>query len=229
MKCQPCWVDLSVCYYITWFNNKPSSVYGSSVLEMYFCSGHTPILGTTAVDVHLCKFTYTGFSWSDSLKGGREHWPRNIRIASKRARNSSSTISAPRFLAGYGSNRAVRGENHQELKSLLEVHSDTLLQKVEVGKAWEPGLGYVSSLSLVSWARLSRGERVWSNSHHHLVSNTPRISWCVNWVSDEWRHAVAFFGMLFRARGVITEDQPLQNTSQFMFTPTLSDALLLSM
>ena len=23
---------------------------------------------------------------------------------------------------------------------------------------------------------LLRGERVWSNSHHHLVSNTPRIS-----------------------------------------------------
>ena len=27
---------------------------------------------------------------------------------------------------------------------------------------------------------LLRGERVWSNSHHHLVSNTPRISWRVN-------------------------------------------------
>ena len=27
---------------------------------------------------------------------------------------------------------------------------------------------------------LTRGERVWSNSHHHLVSNTPRISWRVN-------------------------------------------------
>ena len=35
-------------------------------------------------------------------------------------------------------------------------------------------------------------ERVWSNSHHHLISNTPRISWCVIWVSDEWRRAVAF-------------------------------------
>ena len=27
---------------------------------------------------------------------------------------------------------------------------------------------------------LLRGERVWSNSLHQLVSNTPRISWCVN-------------------------------------------------
>ena len=27
---------------------------------------------------------------------------------------------------------------------------------------------------------LLRRERVWSNSHHHLVSNTPRISWRVN-------------------------------------------------
>ena len=67
---------------------------------------------------------------------------------------------------------------------------------------------------LVLQARLSRGERVWSNSCHHLISNMPRISWCVNWVSDKWRHAVPFFGMLFRERGVITEDLPLQNTSQ---------------
>ena len=75
----------------------------------------------------------------------------------------------------------------------------------------------------------SHAGRVWSNSHHHLVSNTPRISWRVNLVSDEWRRAVAFFGMLFRERGVITEHLPLQNASQFMFTPTSLDALLLSM
>ena len=31
---------------------------------------------------------------------------------------------------------------------------------------------------------LTQDERVWSISH---VSNTPRISWRVNWVSDEWR------------------------------------------
>ena len=68
-------------------------------------------------------------------------------------------------------------------------------------------------------------ERVWSISHHHLVSNTPRISWRVNWVSDEWRRVVAFFGMLFRE----TEDLPLQNASQFMFTPTSLGTLLLSM
>ena len=49
-------------------------------------------------------------------------------------------------------------------------------------------------LGIVSRARLSHMERVWSISHHHLVSNTPRISWCVNWVSDKLRHAVAFFG-----------------------------------
>ena len=36
---------------------------------------------------------------------------------------------------------------------------------------------------------------------------------------------VAFFGMLFGE----TEDLPMQNTSQFMFTPTSSDVLLLSM
>ena len=40
---------------------------------------------------------------------------------------------------------------------------------------------------------------------------------------------VAFFGMLFTERGIITEDLPMQNTSQFMFTPTSLDALLLSM
>ena len=78
---------------------------------------------------------------------------------------------------------------------------------------------------LVSRARLSRGERVWSISHHHLVSNMPRISWRVNWVSEEWRRTVALFGMLFRE----TEDLSLQNASQFMFTPTSLDALLLIM
>jgi len=36
---------------------------------------------------------------------------------------------------------------------------------------------------------------------------------------------VAFFGKLFRE----TEDLPMQNTSQFMFTPTSLGALLLSM
>ena len=46
---------------------------------------------------------------------------------------------------------------------------------------------------------LSHGERVWSNSYHHLVSNMPRISWCVNRVSDEWRRAVAFFHVVLRA------------------------------
>ena len=34
---------------------------------------------------------------------------------------------------------------------------------------------------------LTCAERVWSNSYHHLVSNTPRISWRVNWFSDKWR------------------------------------------
>jgi len=62
----------------------------------------------------------------------------------------------------------------------------------------EIGTVYKNPDVLVSRARLSRWERVWSISHHHLVSNTPRISWRVNWVSDEWRRAVAFFGMLFR-------------------------------
>ena len=37
------------------------------------------------------------------------------------------------------------------------------------------------------------------------------------------------FGMLFREQGVIMEDLPLQNTSQFMYTPTSLDALLLSL
>ena len=74
--------------------------------------------------------------------------------------------------------------------------------------------------------------RTRSNSYDHLVSNTPKISWRVNWVSDERRPVVAFFGMLFREQGVsslITEDLPLQNASQFMFTPTSLGALLLSM
>jgi len=48
-------------------------------------------------------------------------------------------------------------------------------------------------LGIVSRARLSRGERVWSISHHHLVSNMPRISWRVNWVSDEWRCGCLFW------------------------------------
>ena len=52
--------------------------------------------------------------------------------------------------------------------------------------------------TVVSQARLSRGERVWSNCYHHLVSNTSRISWHVNWVSDEWRCASCLFW--FRAR-----------------------------
>ena len=72
-------------------------------------------------------------------------------------------------------------------------------------------VGVVCYSYLVSQARLTREERVRSNSHHHLVSNMPRISWRVIWVSDEWRRAVAFFGMLFRE----TEDLPLQNVSQF--------------
>ena len=75
-------------------------------------------------------------------------------------------------------------------------------------------------------ARLSRGEeQVWSNSHHRLVPNTPTISWYVNWLSDEWRRTVAFF----LACGILMEILPFQNTSQFMFTATSLDALLLSM
>ena len=74
--------------------------------------------------------------------------------------------------------------------------------------------------------------RTRSNSYDHLVSNTPKISWHVNWVSDGRRPVVAFFGMLFRERGVsslMKEELPLQNASQFTFTPTSLDALLLSM
>ena len=65
---------------------------------------------------------------------------------------------------------------------------------------------------------LSRGERVWSNFYHHLVSNMPRIPWCVNWVSDEWRRAVAFFHGVLRAF--------LWRTR---LTPTSLDTVLLSM
>ena len=51
------------------------------------------------------------------------------------------------------------------------------------------------------------------------------LTWRVNWVSAPMEvRAVAFFGMLFGE----TEDLPMQNASQFMFTPTSSDALLLS-
>ena len=63
-------------------------------------------------------------------------------------------------------------------------------------------------LGLVSRARLSRGERVRSNSHHHLISMLFR-EWC--------------------ALGVLTEDLPCRNVFQFMFTPTSLGALLLSM
>ena len=52
---------------------------------------------------------------------------------------------------------------------------------------------------------LTQEERVWSISH---VSNTPRISWRVNWVSDEWRRGrLPFLACCFGE----TEDLPLQN------------------
>ena len=50
---------------------------------------------------------------------------------------------------------------------------------------------------------LTRGEESGQNSHHHLVSNTPRISWRVNGLVTNGGAQVAFFGMLFR-EGTVT-------------------------
>ena len=55
-------------------------------------------------------------------------------------------------------------------------------------------------ISLVSQARLSCGERVWSNSYHHLVSNTPRIGMLIGLVTNGACGCLS--GMLFRERGV---------------------------
>ena len=53
---------------------------------------------------------------------------------------------------------------------------------------------------------LSRAERVWSNCHHRLVSNTLRISWRVNWLSGEWDgRGCLFWHATQRERSVLTE------------------------
>ena len=92
---------------------------------------------------------------------------------------------------------------------------ETLCVRVRINCMW-----YVCSVKVevISQAKLSLEKRIWSNSHHHLISNTPRISWHVNGVSDDRGVQLP---LLFR--------EPLLNTFQFMFTPTSLDALLLSM
>ena len=71
-------------------------------------------------------------------------------------------------------------------------------------------------------------ERVWSSSHHCLLPNTPRISWCVNWLSDKWRCGSCLFWLVTWGAGVAKEILVFQNMSQFMFTLTSLGAMLLS-
>ena len=40
---------------------------------------------------------------------------------------------------------------------------------------------------------------MWSNSHHCPIPNTPRISWRVNWLSDEEVHGCHFWYVAWRA------------------------------
>ena len=84
-----------------------------------------------------------------------------------------------------------------------------------------------SPIHLVSQARLSLRRRE-SGQIPIIISFLIRQEF-LGVLIDEWRRTVAFFGMLFKQQGLITEDLPLQNTSQFMFTPTSLNALLLSM
>ena len=73
---------------------------------------------------------------------------------------------------------------------------------------------------LVSQAILShREERVWSNSHHHLVSNVPRISWHVNWLSDKWGVRFAFFGMLLLTESWLFRTHPNHVHTYFNMYP----------
>ena len=69
------------------------------------------------------------------------------------------------------------------------------------------------AISLVSWARLSCRERVWSNSYHHLVSNTPYIVQDLQWnmsqaytrrTIDVWLSAgrCSLFGTFVRSAAV---------------------------
>ena len=84
-----------------------------------------------------------------------------------------------------------------------------------------------SPTPLVSQARLSLRRRE-SGQIPIIISFLIRQEF-LGVLIDKWRRTVAFFGMLFREQGLITEDLPLQNTSQFMFIPTSLNALLLSM
>ena len=38
------------------------------------------------------------------------------------------------------------------------------------------------------------------------MPNAPRISWLVNWLSDRWRHTVAFFSMVLGECSILTEE-----------------------
>ena len=88
---------------------------------------------------------------------------------------------------------------------------------------------YVCTTELVSPARLSCGMRESGQcSHHCLLPNTPRISWCVNWLSDKWRCGGCLFWLVTWGAGVAKEILVFQNMSQFMFTLTSLGAMLLS-
>ena len=59
-----------------------------------------------------------------------------------------------------------------------------------------------------------------------LVSNTPRISWRVNWVSDRRRCMVAFFGMRYRdGRPAFAERVPIYVHTYFIRCPAAEYAI----
>ena len=80
--------------------------------------------------------------------------------------------------------------------------------------------------NIVSWPDSHTGRESGQIPIYNLFSDTPRISWCVNWVSDEWGAQLPFLACCLESEA---EDLPLQNVSQLMFTPNSLGALLQSM
>lgn len=71
--------------------------------------------------------------------------------------------------------------------------------------------------SIVMLARLSHGkERVWWNSNHLLKPNTPKTSWCVNWLSDKWSYDVVWRPW----SSAISEHIPIYVHTYFIRLPT---------
>ena len=65
---------------------------------------------------------------------------------------------------------------------------------------------------------LLHGERVWSNSPHHLVSNTPIISWRVNFDLVASGALGCLFGMLLGEGGVLTEASLFRTRPNHVYT-----------